>query len=148
MLSLHQDKEKKLHAEIEKVYTKSGSALAAMNESVAELSTKYGSHSKSVLRMIDQISTFIELHDKSLEYINHLREMNYNMYGDYFSRELTRHKKATGLPYVKLVQMLGYESEDWERADRFDLLIDSVSKDKDRDDEDSIEHFIATFKKR
>jgi hypothetical protein len=118
--------DKKLFGEICSVYDRAALTLTDTANELLELEIKFGSGSSLVKKRKEQLQDLRRLYDGTLSYINYLRELNNNMYIEFWAKELFRHQRETGLPVSKIMDLAGQGSEQWKKIDELDDLINLV----------------------
>lgn len=121
-------KDKTLFLEIEQVYNNAAKHLRLLTEKQVELDTKFGAGSKIVQAAHTNIQMYRTLYDKTLNYINFLRDINASMYDNLITAELMRHKAETGLPYANIATLAGLDPERWAALDRIEAKVKNIKE--------------------
>lgn len=122
------DKDKALFNEIEKVYNNAARHLQLLQEKQTELEKKFGPSSRITQDGHANISMYRILYDKTLDYINFLRELNASMYENLIGAELMRLRSETGLPYANIAKLAGIDPEKWAALDRIDSKVKKIKE--------------------
>ncbi len=112
--------DKDLFTDIEKCYDSAAMTINRMTESIIDLEVKFGQSSKIVQKRREEVDRFRELYDKTLDYINLLREHNDELYKGFVGLELIRIKHESGLPYANIATLAGADPEPWRKLDDID----------------------------
>lgn len=140
-------KDKVLYTEIENVYNHSAMVINKMTEEIITLQEKFGTASKLVETKKEQLTQIRTLYDKTLAYINYVRELNYNMYNEFMFIEMERHKKEMGLSYQQLAVLSGRDPNEWKKVDEWDKVITSIKTKLKIEEPSEFERFINELKK-
>ncbi len=144
---MENEKDKALFNEIGKVYDSSALIINDLVQEIATLETKYGTASKIVEKKRLQLAQLRALYDKTLNYINYLRELNHNMYTDFMMSELLRHQKETGLRFQNIATLAGWDAEKWKDVDKWEQVIRNAKVVLNVEDTDEFDTFIELIKK-
>jgi len=124
-------------------------AALTLNDLAAELlqlETKYGTGSSILKKKRDQFNTLRAQYDQTLKYINYLRDLNDRMAQEVTSRELSRHKRETGLPYEMIAELAGWPPGAWAKLDKIDQVLQEAGKSLGIREDESFESFIYTLR--
>lgn len=123
------DTDKQLLAEITKVFDTSAQVLVDLNEEiVTHIEPKFGTAGALTKKKREQLDTLRGLYDKSLNYINYLRDLNHKMYTEFMTTELLRYQKQTGLPISKIMELAGRDPGKWREVDEWDAKIKRIKE--------------------
>lgn len=122
------EKDKALFIEIEKVYDNAARQIQLLAEKQIELETKFGISSQITQGGHANLQMYRILYDKTLHYINFLRELNAGMYENLVTAELMRHKAETGLPYANIATLAGLDPERWAALDKIEEKVKKVKE--------------------
>jgi hypothetical protein len=141
------DQDKQFQEDITKIFDRSGAVLAEMQAELFEILNKYGTESKLLKRKTQQFEQVRELYDKSLTYINYLRQLNHSMYIEFMSEELVRHSRETGLPISKVAALAGQDPTPWKAVDEWDERLQRIrTRLQIPEDRYDLERFIERLK--
>jgi hypothetical protein len=118
--------DKKLLQETERAFDKSSVLILELTEEIKEVEIKFGSSSSITIKKKNQLDTVRHLHDKTLTYINYLRDINENMYSSLVFNELERFSISTSLPMSKLVELAGGDPGRWKKLDKLNFVIEEM----------------------
>lgn len=139
--------DKQFYEEVRRSFDAAALTLNELAAEILQCETKFGRESSITKKKIEQLQALRSLYDSSLKYINYLRDLNHQMYNEVICRELERHKRETGLSYAQLAELAGWDTERWERVDKFDDIIQAAkAKLKVVDDDGSLESLINSLR--
>ncbi len=139
-------KDKAMYNDIEVVYNESALTINRITEEIVNLQEKFGTSSKIVETKKNQLAQIRRLYDKTLSYINYLRELNHSMYNEFMFIEMERHKKEMGLSYQQLAVLSGKNPKEWEKIDKLDRVIASIKTKLKLEEPNEFERFINELK--
>jgi hypothetical protein len=117
--------------DLSKVYDDSANILKELASEVTDISVKYGTSSLLTKRKKNQLEIFIKLYDKTLDYINYLRDLNHSMYNELLYSELTTVEEKTGLPTHKILHLSGASEAQCNHVKKISDLISRVKAEMD-----------------
>lgn len=141
--------DKNLLGEVERAFDKSALMLNELLSEIVSVKEKYGSESSLFKKKNEQLNTLRDLHDKTLNYINTLREANSAMSTEFIGYELMRVQRETGIPISKIVQLAGGDPAQWQRVDQLDAVVNKVKvKLNIREESNGLECLIELLRGR
>lgn len=139
-------------AEVTAVFDAAVITLNELAQEIVTIEAKYGTKSALLAAKKTQLAHLRNLYDKTLKYINYLRELNQSMYTEFMVAELMRVKEESGLPFEHIAHLAGMNPEPWRKMDEWDNILKRVATKLDipipqyLSPEESLEKLIETLK--
>lgn len=142
------EREKQLYQDVERSFDASAVTLNELAAEMLQIESKYGRESALLKKKTDQLKTLRDLSDKTLTYINYLRNLNDRMYQEVITRDLERHRRETGLSYAQIAELAGLtDPERWATLDKHEkILQEARAKFGILDEEGSLETFLQALR--